>query len=159
MSMSNPYSHTTHPSVSGTASDKATIANMTYPAALQKGTPAQVLASGTLSETVSGGNLYIYALIGGVKLPFPGMDHNLCNDGFACPSAAGAFNFDYKITIPSAIPSFKALEVLFLATDSNNNELFCVGVQVAVTDADTPLGAAPEVAGERIAVRSKARIH
>ncbi len=79
------------------------------------------------------------------------MNHNLCEVGVSCPAAPGAFSFVYSIYISPVYPSFRSLPIIFVASDQNNNQLFCLTIttSISVTEGETQLDA-----NEGIKVRS-----
>ncbi|GAM21991.1 hypothetical protein SAMD00019534_051660 [Acytostelium subglobosum LB1] len=115
----------------GTPSDKFTITNVVItPDPPIKGQEIVVSASGTLSETVTGGTAHMTVKYGFITVL--NKQENLCdipNSPYPCPIAAGPYSRTVNATIPGNVPggSYKINVVL---NDENNAEIACIDVAV-----------------------------
>ncbi|KAN0053197.1 hypothetical protein ACTA71_006721 [Dictyostelium dimigraforme] len=110
----------------GDSADILQIANVTMnPPEPIKGEEFTVIASGTLSETITGGNFTILVKYDSMTL----MDRtfNTCTSETVvpCPIAAGEYEKEISEKIPSGAPSGKYTG-LITAVSQNNTQITCV---------------------------------
>lgn len=84
------------------------------PCQFKKGTTATMTAEGVLEKDAAAGTLTVTVELGGVEVPYPGIDTNICNK-VKCPLKKGdAFKITYDIQVADYFPEVSVLTLLIM---------------------------------------------